>query len=131
MRENSDRGTEKKGRSRVYSAVLSLVFPGLGQMVRGRIFAGLLFFANVVLYFVPLFVTHTVEYDVQTPSLLIAVGVWVCSALDAFLYRSSFLVMALLVSLLCFGGGFFGAFLCPPPPRHLKRLETFTQSESQ
>jgi hypothetical protein len=114
MRENSDRGTEKKGRSRVYSAVLSLVFPGLGQMVRGRIFAGLLFFANVVLYFVPLFVTHTVEYDVQTPSLLIAVGVWVCSALDAFLYRSSFLVMALLVSLLCFGGGFFGAFFVLP-----------------
>jgi hypothetical protein len=114
MRENSDRGTEKKGRSRVYSAVLSLVFPGLGQMVRGRIFAGLLFFANVVLYFVPLFVTHTVEYDVQTPSLLIAVGVWICSALDAFLYRSSFLVMALLVSLLCFGGGFFGAFFVLP-----------------
>jgi hypothetical protein len=114
MRENSDRGTEKKGRSRVYSAVLSLVFPGLGQMVRGRIFAGLLFFSNVVLYFVPLFVTHTVEYDVQTPSLLIAVGVWLCSALDAFLYRSSFLVMALLVSLLCFGGGFFGAFFVLP-----------------
>ncbi len=114
MREDRDRGTEKKGRSRVYSAVLSLVFPGLGQMVRGRIFAGLLFFANVVLYFVPLFVTHNVEYDVQTPSLLIAVGVWVCSALDAFLYRSSFLVMALLVSLLCFGGGFFGAFFVLP-----------------
>jgi hypothetical protein len=114
MRENRDSGTEKKGRSRVYSAVLSLVFPGLGQMVRGRIFAGLLFFANVVLYFVPLFVTHNVEYDVQTPSLLIAVGVWVCSALDAFLYRSSFLVMALLVSLLCFGGGFFGAFFVLP-----------------
>jgi hypothetical protein len=114
MREDRDRGTEKKGRSRVYSAVLSLVFPGLGQMVRGRIFAGLLFFANVVLYFVPLFVTHNVEYDVQTPSLLIAVGVWICSALDAFLYRSSFLVMALLVSLLCFGGGFFGAFFVLP-----------------
>jgi hypothetical protein len=114
MRENRDRGTEKKGRSRVYSAVLSLVFPGLGQMVRGRIFAGLLFFANVVLYFVPLFVTHNVEYDLQTPSLLIAVGVWICSALDAFLYRSSFLVMALLVSLLCFGGGFFGAFFVLP-----------------
>ena len=114
MRENRDRGTEKKGRSRVYSAVLSLVFPGLGQMVRGRIFAGLLFLANVVLYFVPLFVKHNVEYDVQTPSLLIAVGVWICSALDAFLYRSSFLVMALLVSLLCFGGGFFGAFFVLP-----------------
>ncbi|MGB6068521.1 MAG: hypothetical protein WBG50_27250 [Desulfomonilaceae bacterium] len=114
MRENKDRDTEKKGRSRVYSAVLSLIFPGLGQMVRGRIFAGLLFFANVVLYLVPLFVTHNVEYDVQTPSLLIAVAIWACSALDAFLYRSSFLVMALLVSLLCFGSGFFGAFFILP-----------------
>ena len=114
MRTDSDRGTDKKGRSRVYSAVLSLIFPGLGQMVRGRIFSGLLFFANVALYLVPLFVTHNVEYDVQTPSLLIAVGVWACSALDAFLYRSSFLVMALLVSLLCFGSGFFGAFFILP-----------------
>ncbi len=58
----ADAGTEKKGRSRVYSAVLSLVFPGLGQIVRGRIFAGLLFFLNVVLYFVPLFIAHNIEY---------------------------------------------------------------------
>ena len=78
MRENSDRGTEKKGRSRVYSAVLSLVFPGLGQMVRGRIFAGLLFFANVVLYFVPLFVTHTVEY--RRRRLHLCSSQWVCGS---------------------------------------------------
>jgi len=114
MGQSKDRGEEKKERSRVFSAVLSLIFPGLGQMVRGRIFAGLLFLFNVVLYFIPLFVTHNTEYDLQTPSLLIAVGVWICSALDAFLYRSSFLVMALLVSLLCFGTGFFGAFFILP-----------------
>jgi hypothetical protein len=114
MRDNPGDGTEKKGRSRVYSAVLSLIFPGLGQMVRGRLFAGLLFLFNVVLYFIPLFITHNIEYDIQTPSLLIAVGVWVCSALDAFLYRSSFLVLALLVSLFCFGTGFFGAFFILP-----------------
>jgi len=98
MRDNPGDGTQKKSRSRVYSAVLSLIFPGLGQMVRGRFFAGILFLFNVVLYFIPLFITHNIEYDIQTPSLLIAVGVWVCSALDAFLYRSSFLVLALLVS---------------------------------
>ena len=131
MRENSDRGTEKKGRSRVYSAVLSLVFPGLGQMVRGRIFAGLLFFANVVLYFVPLFVTHTVEYR---------------RADSIFAHRSG--CVGLLgsgrISLSQFlpGDGtsripplfrrrILRRVLCPPPPRHLKRLETFTQSESQ
>jgi len=114
MGRNKGRGEEEKGRSRVFSAVLSLVFPGLGQIVRGRIFAGLLFLLNVVLYFIPLFLTHNIEYDVQTPSLLIAVGVWICSALDAFLYRSSFLVMALLVSLFCFGTGFFGAFFILP-----------------
>lgn len=114
MTEDRDRGAEKKSRSRISSAVLSLVLPGLGQIVRGRIFAGLLFFMNVILYCVPLFVTHTAEYDVQTPSLLIAVGVWICSALDAFLYRSSFLVMALLVSLFFFGSGFFGAFFILP-----------------
>lgn len=107
-------GKEGKTRSRVYSAVLSLIVPGLGQLVRGRIFAGLLFFLNVVLYFVPLFITQNVDYDLQTPSLLIAVGVWICSALDAFLYRSSFLILALLVSLLFFGTGFFGAFLILP-----------------
>jgi hypothetical protein len=114
MRDTPADGTQKKGRSRVYSAVLSLIFPGLGQIVRGRIFAGLLFLFNVVLYLVPLFVTQNVEYDVQTPSLLIAVGVWICSALDAFLYKSSFLVLALLISLFCFGTGFFGAFFILP-----------------
>ncbi len=114
MSEDRDRGDEKKGRSRISSAVLSLILPGLGQIVRGRIFAGLLFFLNVILYCVPLFLSHNVEYDVQTPSLLIAVGVWVCSALDAFLYRSSFLVMALLVSLFFFGSGFFSAFFILP-----------------
>jgi hypothetical protein len=114
MKETPADGTQKKGRSRVYSAVLSLIFPGLGQMVRGRIFAGLLFLINVVLYLVPLFITQNVEYDVQTPSLLIAVGVWICSALDAFLYKSSFLVLALLISLFCFGAGFFGAFFILP-----------------
>lgn len=114
MKERKSRDTEKKGRSRVFSAVLSLVLPGLGQMVRGRIFAGLLFLFNVILYLAPLFITQAAEYDVQTPSLLIAVGVWICSALDAFLYRSSFLVMALLVSLFCFGIGFFGAFFFLP-----------------
>jgi len=114
MSQSKARGEDAKGRSKVFSAVLSLIFPGLGQMVRGRIFAGLLFLFNVVLYFIPLFIAHNIEYDVQTPSLLIAVGVWICSALDAFLYRSSFLVMALLVSLFCFGTGFFGAFFILP-----------------
>jgi hypothetical protein len=114
MKDKKDRDTEKKGRSRVFSAVLSLILPGLGQMVRGRIFAGLLFFLNAVLYFVPLFISHNVDYDIHTPSLLIALGVWICSALDAFLYKSSFLVLALLVSLFCFGSGFFGAFFILP-----------------
>ena len=114
MSDKQGQAKESKGRSRVFSAVLSLIFPGLGQMVRGRIFAGLLFMSNVALYFIPLFVTHNIEYDVQTPSLLIAVGVWACSAFDAFLYRSSFLVMALLVSLFCFGSGFFGAYFILP-----------------
>jgi len=114
MKDKQSDGTEKKGRSRVYSAVLSLIFPGLGQILRGRIFAGLLFLFNVVLYMVPLFVAQNVDYDVQTPSLLVAVGVWICSALDAFLYKSSFLIMALLISLFCFGAGFFGAFFILP-----------------
>ncbi|MFH1114832.1 MAG: hypothetical protein V1792_13030 [Pseudomonadota bacterium] len=114
MPDKKRKDTEKKGRSRVFSAVLSLVLPGLGQMIRGRIFAGVLFLFNVVLYLAPLFVTKQAEYDVQTPSLLIAVGVWLCSALDAFLLKSSFLVMALLVSLFCFGMGFFGAFFILP-----------------
>jgi len=114
MARDKEAETKKKGRSRVFSAVLSLVFPGLGQMARGRIFAGMLFFFNVVLYFIPLFVTQNIEYNIQNPSLLIAIGVWICSALDAFLYRSSFLVMALLVSLFCFGSGFFGAYFILP-----------------
>lgn len=114
MKDAQGDGTHKKGRSRVYSAVLSLIFPGLGQMLRGRILAGMLFLFNVVLYLVPLFITQNIEYDVQTPSLLIAVGVWICSALDAFLYKSSFLVLALLISLFCFGSGFFGAFFILP-----------------
>lgn len=105
---------QKKGRSRVFFAVLSLIFPGLGQISRGRIIAGLLFTVNVALYFVPLFVRQQIDYDIQTPSLLIALGVWFCSAMDAFLYRSSFLVMALLVSLFCFGSGFFGAYFILP-----------------
>jgi len=114
MKDAQSEGTHPKGRSRVYSAVLSLILPGLGQILRGRIFAGLLFLFNVVLYLVPLFITQNIEYDVQTPSLLIAVGVWICSALDAFLYKSSFLILALLVSLFCFGSGFFGAFFVLP-----------------
>jgi len=105
---------QKKGRSRVFFAVLSLIFPGLGQISRGRIIAGLLFTLNVALYFVPLFVRQEIEYDIQTPSLLIALGVWFCAAMDAFLQRSSFLVMALLVSLFCFGSGFFGAYFILP-----------------
>lgn len=119
MRDRKERASGEKAKSKVFSAVLSLILPGLGQMVRGRIFAGFLFFLNVILYFVPLFITQNIQYDVQTPSLLIAVGVWICSAFDAFLTRSSFLVMALLVSLFCFGSGFFGAFFILP---HLDKL---------
>jgi hypothetical protein len=114
MKDKKDRDKENRGRSRVFSAVLSLILPGLGQMARGRVFAGLLFLANVAVYFVPLCIDHNVQYDIRTPSLLIALGVWICSALDAFLYRSSFLVLALLVSLFCFGSGFFGAFFVLP-----------------
>jgi len=119
MAQSKDRRTESKGRSRVRSAVLSLIFPGLGQIVRGRIFAGLLFCLNVALYLVPLVVPLNVGYNVQTPSVLIAFGVWVFSSLDAFLYRSSFLVMALLVSLFCFGSGFLGTVYIFP---HLDTL---------
>jgi hypothetical protein len=103
----------KKGRSRVFYAVLSL-FPGLGQIFRGRILTGLLFFMNVVLYTLPLFVDQKIEYDVRTPSFLIALACYLCSPLDAFLIRSSFLVLALLVSLFFFGAGFFGAFFILP-----------------
>ncbi len=114
MKDKNEQDKKKKDRSRVFSAVLSLILPGLGQMARGRVFAGLLFLANVAVYFVPLVISHNVQYDIRTPSLLIALGVWVCSALDAFLYKSSFLVLALLVSLFCFGSGFFGAFFILP-----------------
>jgi len=114
MKSDKDREAEPKKKSRVSGAVFSLIIPGLGQIMRGRIFAGMLFFMNVILYGIPLFITHNTEYDVQTPALLIALGVWVCSALDAFMYRSSFLILALLVSLLSFGAGFFGAFFILP-----------------
>ena len=103
-----------KGRSRVFFAVLSVICPGLGQMVRGRIIAGLLFLMTASLYFVLALTKQEIGYDVQTPSLLIALGVWFFSAMDAFLYRSSFLVLALLVSLFCFGSGFFGAYFILP-----------------
>ncbi len=39
MSEDRDRGDEKKGRSRISSAVLSLILPGWVQITRGRIFA--------------------------------------------------------------------------------------------
>jgi len=114
MGRSLEQENQSGGRSRVFSSVLSLIFPGLGQIVRGRIIAGLLFTSNVALYFTPLLVSQNAEYDIQTPSLLIAVGVWICSAFDAFLYKSSFLVLALLVSLFCFGSGFFGAYFLLP-----------------
>ncbi len=104
---------KKKGRSRVFYAVLSL-FPGLGQIFRGRILTGLLFFMNVVLYTLPLFFDQNGQYDVKTPSFLIALGCYLCSPLDAFLIRSSFLVLAMLVALFFFGVGFFGAFFILP-----------------
>ncbi len=114
MGRNAEQENQSGGRSRVFSSVFSLIFPGLGQIVKGRIIAGLLFMSNVALYFTPLLVSQNAEYDIQTPSLLIAVGVWICSAFDAFLYKSSFLVLALLVSLFCFGSGFFGAYFLLP-----------------
>jgi hypothetical protein len=106
---------QQKGRSNISYSIMSLVFPGMGQIVRGRILAGLLFLMNVILYLAPLaLVPQNVEYDIKTPSLLIALIVWAGSSLDAFLYRSSFLIMALLVSLFSFGVGFFGSFLILP-----------------
>jgi hypothetical protein len=114
MSEDKNQDVEKKSKSRVSSAIFSLIIPGLGQIIRGRILAGLLFLMNVILYLVPLFMSHNMEYDVQTPSLLIVVGVWVCSALDAFLQKSSFVILALLVSLFFFGTGFFSAFFILP-----------------
>jgi hypothetical protein len=107
--------TQQKGRSNISYAIMSLVFPGMGQIVRGRVLAGLLFLLNVILYLAPLaLVPQNTQYDIKTPSLLIALILWGGSALDAFLYRSSFLIMALLVSLLSFGAGFFGSFLILP-----------------
>ncbi|MBM3300159.1 MAG: hypothetical protein FJY85_09410 [Deltaproteobacteria bacterium] len=114
MESKKGKEGEKRVKSRVFSAVLSLILPGLGQIVRGRVFAGLLFLFNVVLYFVPLFIKQDAQYDVQTPALLIAIGVWICSAFDAFLYKSSFLIIALLVALFTFGSGFFGAYFILP-----------------
>jgi|GEM_PF-507767 hypothetical protein len=106
---------QQKGRSNISYSIMSLVFPGMGQIVRGRVLAGLLFLLNVILYLAPLALApQNTEYDIKTPALLIAIIVWAGSALDAFLYRSSFLIMALLVSLLSFGAGFFGSFLILP-----------------
>jgi len=110
----TERQKAGKGRSRVFFAVLSVICPGLGQMVRGRILAGLLFLANAALYVVPIVTKQELGYDLRTPALLIVLGVWLCSAMDAFLYRSSFLVLALLVSLFCFGSGFLGAWFILP-----------------
>lgn len=105
----------EKGRSRVFYAVLSVVFPGLGQVVRGRVFAGLLFMGNALLYLVPIFIKEEFGgFDLRTPALLIVLGVWVCSALDAFLRKSSFLALALLVSLFFFGSGFLLAWFILP-----------------
>jgi hypothetical protein len=114
MAEQKDREAEKKGKSRVHAAVLSLIVPGLGQIVRGRVFAGLFFLMNAVLYLGSLFIPHHVGYDVRTPAALVLIGVWIAAALDAFLYRTSFLVLALLVSLFSFGTGFFGALYILP-----------------
>lgn len=114
MEANRENPAAKKSKSRIFYAVMSLIFPGLGQIARGRIFAGLLFLMNAAIYITPLFVAQNDQYDVQTPALLVAVAVWLCSALDAFLTKSSFLVMALLVSLLCFGAGFFGSYFILP-----------------
>lgn len=114
MTDRKDGETEKTGKSRVHAAVLSLIVPGLGQIVRGRVVAGIFFLMNAVLYLGSLFVPHHVGYDVRTPAALILIGVWIAGALDAFLYRTSFLVLALLVSLLSFGSGFFGALYILP-----------------
>ena len=114
MDSSRENPTARKSKSRIFYAVMSLIFPGLGQIARGRIFAGLLFILNAAVYITPLFVAQDGQYDVQTPALLVAVGVWICSALDAFLSRSSFLIMALLVSLLGFGAGFFGSYFRLP-----------------
>ena len=114
MDSNKENPPVRKDKSNIFYAVMALILPGLGQMARGRIFAGLLFLLVAIVYITPLFVTQNDQYDVQTPSLLVAVGVWICSALDAFLAKSSFLIMAMLVSLLCFGLGFFGSYFILP-----------------
>ena len=115
MKKMENEQGQQKARSNISYAIMSLVFPGMGQIVRGRILAGLLFLMNVILYLAPLaFVPQNAEYDIKTPSLLIALIIWAGSSLDAFIYRSSFLIMALLVSLLSFGAGFFGSFLVLP-----------------
>ncbi len=114
MRSKQGQETKKKGRSRVFYAVLSLILPGLGQIARGRIITGLLFLMNVALYCAPLLLEQEIDYDIKTPSFLMAIGCYICSPLDAFFVRSSFLVIALLVSLFFFGTGFFGAFFILP-----------------
>ncbi|MGA8831095.1 MAG: hypothetical protein ACLQT6_11650 [Desulfomonilaceae bacterium] len=115
MKKTENGETQQKGRSNISYAIMSLVFPGMGQIVRGRVLAGLLFLLNVILYLAPLaLVPQNTQYDIKTPSLLIALILWGGSSLDAFLYRSSFLIMALLISLLSFGAGFFGSFLILP-----------------
>ena len=115
MKKTENEQGRQKGRSNISYAIMSLVFPGMGQIVRGRILAGLLFLMNVILYLAPLaFVPQNTEYDIKTQSLLISLIIWAGSSLDAFIYRSSCLIMALLVSLLSFGAGFFGSFLVLP-----------------
>lgn len=44
MQDGKKTQTEKPRKSRVHAAVLSLILPGLGQIVRGRVFAGIFFF---------------------------------------------------------------------------------------
>lgn len=110
---------KKKERSRVSCAVFSVIVPGLGQLIRGRVITGILFFLNVLLYFSPVVISHNIGDGIINPAVLIALSVWICAVLDAFLYRSSFLVTALLVSLFCFGAGFFGTYFIFPHLDHI------------
>jgi hypothetical protein len=110
----TDKQETPKTRPRRFFVVLSLILPGLGQLFRGRVISAFLFLANVALYIVPVFTKQEMGYDIQAPSLLIAFIVWIMGAMDAFLEKSSFLVLALLVSLFCFGAGFLGAYLILP-----------------
>ena len=47
MKKSENEDTQQKGRSNISYAIMSLVFPGMGQIVRGRVLAGLLFLLNV------------------------------------------------------------------------------------